>query len=170
MGTWGVGGFENDVALDWAFEFGDADLDTGLALIRAALTGADDQLATAAAEMVIIINGHPKPEPPDTHDLDILDDEEEAEPLPDEETGLKEGQGILFDDVDDEDSGEELDDEAMAWIERTHPASDPNLTDLARRALARVTGPDSQQAGEWLEEETEGMWRAYVAELAAKLG
>lgn len=69
MGVWGVGPFENDVAADWAFEFADADIGRGLALVRDALVAAadigpaeylDGDLGTnalAAAELVALING-----------------------------------------------------------------------------------------------------------------
>jgi hypothetical protein len=220
MGTWGVGGFESDAALDWALEFEDANLTEGLNLIRTALNGDDDQLATAAAEMVIVINGHPVPEPPDTHHLDEMipdeddedhedDEDEEDEPRTEteivakteaqtrelgmaiaeaigrpgevfvfEETEVftaagsikwKHGIRVEEDEDEDEDDDEDWTNEALDWIERTHPASDPDLTNLARHAVARVTGPESQLAGEWFEEETEVAWRSYMAELAAKL-
>jgi hypothetical protein len=61
-----------------------------------------------------------------------------------------------------------LNKDAMDWIARTHPASDPHLTDLARQAVSRVTGPDSHLAGTWLGR-FELEWRAFMAELAAKL-
>lgn len=86
MGTWGVGGFESDVALDWALEFEDADLGTGLSLIRNALNGDDDRLASAAAEMVIVINGHPVP---DTDHLDEIVHDEDAQPLTEEEVAAQ---------------------------------------------------------------------------------
>ena len=61
-----------------------------------------------------------------------------------------------------------LSEDAMEWIARAHPASDPHLTDLARQAVSRVTGPDSYIAGTWLED-FEPRWRAFMAGLAAKL-
>ncbi len=229
MGTWGVGGFESDAALDWAAEFEDADLETGLKLIRDTLNfdGAGtegmpdlaESLAVAAAEMVIVINGHPAPEPPDTHHLAEMmqhaDDAEDAEPLSDEELAaeteaeamslgmaLAEGLGrpgeiFVFeetevfyqrpgeeqttvmrwergvrqpDETEDEDDEEEWTNDALDWIGRTHPASDPDLTELARQAITRVTGPGSHHsAAEWCEEEDAALWRSYLAELAAKL-
>jgi Domain of unknown function (DUF4259) len=87
MGTWGVGGFENDQASDWSYEFDGVDLETGLKLIRDALNfdaafaegdpDCADVLAVASAELVIRINGYSVPEAPDTHHLDEIDDDDE---------------------------------------------------------------------------------------------
>src|SRR5438309_740308 len=67
MGTWAVGSFESDTALDWLtkiYESGD------FSLVRAALTGdfesADQDVAVravAAADLVACSLGHPPPEP-----------------------------------------------------------------------------------------------------------
>ena len=69
MGAWGVGGFANDTAGDWSWEFEHADLETGLKLITNALKfrlsdriihqESAETVAVAAAEMVAAINGHP---------------------------------------------------------------------------------------------------------------
>jgi hypothetical protein len=67
--------------------------------------------------------------------------------------------------MDQEDAFSE---DARKWIARTHPAADPDLTDLARRAVSRVTGPDSHIAGSWLDH-AEPKWRVFIAALAAKL-
>jgi hypothetical protein len=161
MGTWGVGAFENDEAADWSLEFENADLEGGLKLIRDALNfeGAGtegiqeltEMVAVAAADLVIRINGHAVPAPPDTHHLDEIVVDEDAED--DYEFGGFGG-------------------EAMKWIARTHPASYPSLTDLARRAVARVKGPGSGLADLWdeaFDPADTPIWRSYMAELAAKL-
>jgi hypothetical protein len=68
-------------------------------------------------------------------------------------------------DTDDEDMDAEegdleepsFDRDAMVWVARTHPASDPDLTELARRAVARLTGPDFDPG--WEAEEDDARWR-----------
>jgi hypothetical protein len=143
MGTWGVGAFANDAAADWQDGFEDADLETGLKLIRDALNGDEDELAVAAAEVVATINGHPVPPVPDARHHGLMDVEAK------------------------------FDDDAMAWIARTHPASNPQLTDLARRAVARISAPGSDLSRSWFEDELGASyaleWRAFMADLAAKL-
>jgi hypothetical protein len=143
MGTWGVGAFANDAAADWQGSFEYVDLEAGLELIRDALNGDEDVLAVAAAEMVATINGQPVPPVPDTRHHGLMDYEAK------------------------------FDDEAMSWIARTHPASDPQLTGLARRAVARIFAPDSDLSQSWSEDEFGGSyaseWRAFMADLAAKL-
>lgn len=56
---------------------------------------------------------------------------------------------------------------ALEWVERVDPAAEPPLLDLARRALARVTGEGSESADLW--DKGPSTWRASVAELDAKL-
>jgi hypothetical protein len=217
MGTWGVGGFQNDEAADWAVEFRGADLETGLTLIRDALnfdgSGTEgigalaDMVAVAAAEMVAAINGHPASPLPDPDAVDEEDGEEDDE-LDDADVviyvsssdkvgdpdALRQALEVqaLFNrpdpviawrvsqserDADDEDMDAEegdlepsFDRDAMVWVARTRPASEPQLTDLARRAVARVTGPDSWIASLWEELDDNGaVWRSYMAELAARL-
>jgi Domain of unknown function (DUF4259) len=70
LGVWGEGAFDQDAAADWVFEFGEADLASGLNHIQAALMGAArvkpgnylDSKAAAeamiAAELVAGICGH----------------------------------------------------------------------------------------------------------------
>jgi hypothetical protein len=197
MGYWGVGGFENDFALDWSLEFEDADLETGLKLIRDALNGDEDELALAAAEMVAIINGHPVPPPPDTHHLDEIVVDEEAEPLSREEMAAetervtrelgmaiaeavgRPGEVFIFEETetfygtDEDDDEEPYVEPAMEWITRTHPARDAQLTELARRAVARISAPDSLLSRSWFEDETghevASEWRSYMDVVAAKL-
>jgi hypothetical protein len=109
----------------------------------------EDELAVAAAEMVATINGHPLPPIPDSHPGPELDEDEEA---PDEA---------------------KFDDEAVERIGRTRPASDPQLTDLARRAVAGISAPDSYLYQSWFDDEIGAnyapQWRAFMGELAAKL-
>ncbi|MCA9971940.1 MAG: DUF4259 domain-containing protein [Anaerolineales bacterium] len=73
MGTWGVGTFENDVALDWLFDFGENDfrlIDRTLAGV-AALTARDEldvieaSEVLAAAECVAAAGGYPLAEVPE---------------------------------------------------------------------------------------------------------
>jgi hypothetical protein len=56
---------------------------------------------------------------------------------------------------------------ALEWVERTDPRAELPLLDLARQALARVTGEGSESADLWDEEPS--AWRESVAELDAKL-
>jgi Domain of unknown function (DUF4259) len=50
------------------------------------------------------------------------------------------------------------------------PGQRPYLTDLARRAVSRVTDPGSDLAELWDESDDNGVtWRSFMAELAAKL-
>jgi hypothetical protein len=57
---------------------------------------------------------------------------------------------------------------ARDWIDRSRPAADPGLTDLARTALSRVVGEGSELAELW--EESGPSWRTGIATLRAKLG
>jgi hypothetical protein len=68
--------------------------------------------------------------------------------------------------IDDEEGDSRY---AMVWVARNRPASDQHLTELARRAVARVTSPDSWIASLWDELDDSGGWREYMAGLAARL-
>src|SRR5262249_47368248 len=59
MGAWGVGGFANDTAGDWSWEFANADLDAGLKLIKDALNFQLSDLIVheEAAETVSVASG-----------------------------------------------------------------------------------------------------------------
>jgi hypothetical protein len=218
MGTWGVGAWENDEALDWSLEFEDADLEAGLNLIRAALNfevadtegipepdltenlaflrDLTEMRAVAAAELVIRINGHPVPDAPDTHGMNEWVTVENAEPVSHEEieASKEEMLGELHKELsgfysavagrkvelppvetetwtagdDEDDDDEEYVEQALLWIERTRPASDSDLTELARRAIAQVTA-DSDLGKGWDEDRSGAVWRSYMAEMAAKL-
>lgn len=56
---------------------------------------------------------------------------------------------------------------ALEWVERVDPAAELPLLDLARQALASVTGEGSESAKLW--DEGPSTWRESVAMLAAKL-
>jgi hypothetical protein len=56
---------------------------------------------------------------------------------------------------------------ACQWIARARPASDADLTKLARRALSRVTGQRSELADLW--DEADSSWRSVIGELRVKL-
>ena len=148
-------------------------------------------LAVAAAEMVATINGHPVPPPPDLHHIEEIDYAEgraftQEEMVAHSEALMKElgmaiaaeigrpGEVFIFEETEvfdgTEDDDGEWTDPAMDWIARTHPASNPDLTDLARRAVSQVTGPDSCLADLWQESDDEGAaWRSFMAEVAARL-
>jgi hypothetical protein len=134
VGAWGVGPFSNDYASDWAWEFENADLETGLRIIRDALNGAaagyegaENELAVAAAEMVAVINGKPAI------------------------GGYPDGFG----------------EDAWDWLERTAPAKDDHLTELACEAVARVR-IQGNLAGSWIDE-SRPRWRSYIRDLAMRL-
>jgi hypothetical protein len=148
VGYWGVGPFANDHSGDWSAGFEGADLETGLKRITDALNGTGsgyypDDLAVAAAEMVAMINLRPAP------------------PIPDQHPGME---------GEDEMAANE---DALAWIARTQPVSDPRLTELARRAVGRISAPDSDLYRSWFEDEvgvySAPQWRSYMAGLAARL-
>jgi hypothetical protein len=56
---------------------------------------------------------------------------------------------------------------ALDWADRVDAEAELRLLDLARQALARVTGRNSESAALW--DEGPSTWRESVAELAAKL-
>jgi hypothetical protein len=56
---------------------------------------------------------------------------------------------------------------AVEWINRTQPVADPSTAELARTALRRVVGANSEVAELW--EEAGPAWRASVTELAGRL-
>jgi hypothetical protein len=60
-----------------------------------------------------------------------------------------------------------FDRDAMLWVARSHPPSDPGMTELARRAVARLTGPDFNPG--WEIAADDARWREYMAGLAARL-
>jgi hypothetical protein len=150
-----------------------------------------EALAVAAAELVATINGHPVPPPPDLHHIEKIS-YAEGEAFTKEEMAAhseaftrefgmalaaeigRPGEVFVFEETEvfdgNQDDDEEWTDPATDWIARTQPASDPDLTDLARRAVSRVTGPDSFLADLWEESDDQGAaWRSYLAEVAAKL-
>jgi len=57
---------------------------------------------------------------------------------------------------------------ACRWIARVRPVSDADLTELARRALSRVTNQHSELADLW--DEVDSSWRSVIGELRLKLG
>jgi hypothetical protein len=56
---------------------------------------------------------------------------------------------------------------ALDWADRVDAEAESRLLDLARQALARVTGKGSESADLW--DEGPSTWRESVAELAEKL-
>jgi hypothetical protein len=54
------------------------------------------------------------------------------------------------------------------WIARTRPDSDAAMTGLARQAVVRVTGPNSELAQLW-DESGSPSWRTSMTELRATL-
>lgn len=57
-----------------------------------------------------------------------------------------------------------------AWLEGAHPADLEPLRDLAREALGRVLGPDSELPDLWADEQDAEAWREDVERLRAALG
>ena len=57
---------------------------------------------------------------------------------------------------------------ARQWIARVHPSSDLSLTNLARRAISRVTTENSELAQLW-DETGSSSWRSAMNELHDKL-
>ena len=57
---------------------------------------------------------------------------------------------------------------ARQWIARVHPSSDLSLTNLARRAISRVTTENSELAQLW-DETGSSSWRSAMNELLDKL-
>ena len=56
---------------------------------------------------------------------------------------------------------------AQRWLARVNPHAAPSLVDLAIRAVARVTGPESELAELW--DEAGASWRTSMADLASRL-
>jgi hypothetical protein len=57
--------------------------------------------------------------------------------------------------------------DALGWAARVSPHVRPALVGLARQAVARVTGPESELAELW--DEAESSWRTSMTELAFNL-
>lgn len=63
-------------------------------------------------------------------------------------------------------NSEMVTDEIADWIKDRHPRIEPGDQDLARRAAARVLGPESDLPALWAENEKEGArWREIAEEL-----
>jgi hypothetical protein len=58
---------------------------------------------------------------------------------------------------------------ARQWIARVHPTSDPALTNLARKSVARVTGQNSELAELWDDTPSAPRWRSVIGGLRDKL-
>jgi Domain of unknown function (DUF4259) len=56
---------------------------------------------------------------------------------------------------------------ALWWAARVSPRAAPSLVGLALRAVARVTGPESELASLW--DETGTSWRVSMTDLASRL-
>lgn len=63
--------------------------------------------------------------------------------------------------------GTPYNEEALRWAARASPHARPSLIGLASRAVARVTGPESELAELW--DRAEPSWRTSTTELAVKL-
>jgi hypothetical protein len=57
---------------------------------------------------------------------------------------------------------------ARQWLTRVHPTSDPSLTNLARQAVTRVTGQNSELAELW-DDAGSSSWRSAMSGLRDKL-
>jgi hypothetical protein len=57
--------------------------------------------------------------------------------------------------------------DALRWAARVSPHARPSLAGLARQAVVRVTGPESELAELW--DEAESSWRTSMTELAFNL-
>lgn len=57
----------------------------------------------------------------------------------------------------------------IAWVERSRPQPDPQLRDLARRALQRVLGANSEVAALWRDTDSSQSWRGVVEAILATL-
>ena len=138
MGAWGERAFDNDTAADWSWEFENADLAAGLRLITDALSAAAGADGAAAY-------------------LDA-DDGTRAVAAAELVASIN-GQPI---------AESPYNETARQWIARVHPSSDPSLTNLARRAVSRVTAENSELAQLW-DETGSSSWRSAMSELQGKL-
>ena len=150
MGTWGEGPFDNDAAQDWLdslWENDDAFTQLFNTLVHAAETPEEDyldvddgQAAVAAAEVVAVLLGNVDPKRP---------------PVPDLADWVKANGHLFRDDLFVEE------DEAEP--------SDALFSTLARAALMRVTGPQSELKALWAEG-ADKAWALSVERLNVRLG
>jgi hypothetical protein len=138
VGAWDVGPFENDTAADWAWEFESADVAAGLQLITDALTMAAQ--ADGAGS--------------------YLDGDGGSRAI----AAAAMVAAINGHPMDESAFGED----ALHWISRVRPSSDPALTRLAHQAISRVIGPTSELPKAWNPESLPS-WRSAMAELLDKL-
>jgi Domain of unknown function (DUF4259) len=138
MGAWGEGAFDNDTAADWSWEFENADLAAGLRLITDALSA-----IAQADDAATYLDAEDGTRAVAAAELVVSINSQPIAESPYNET-------------------------ARHWIARVHPGSDPSLTDLARRAVSRVTTDNSELAQLW-DETGSSSWRSAMSELRDKL-